>query len=143
MKQLEGRESSQKAKETHTYNTQMPNYQIIFQSTGLPTIKLQAAGSLFQSFKSSSNTAKNTKYFPKNNFRIYKIYIIFQQQISFQTTKKTYFHMFRHVLIILFLIFKTTITGITKMMKNWFLFLQRKTKHYQGFSEKKIFNLYL
>lgn len=28
--------------------------------------------------------------------------------------------MLRHVLIILFLIFKTTITGITKIVKNWF-----------------------
>lgn len=28
--------------------------------------------------------------------------------------------MFRHVFIILFLIFKTTITGITKIVKNWF-----------------------
>lgn len=29
--------------------------------------------------------------------------------------------MFRHMFIILFLIFKTTITGITKIVKNWFL----------------------
>lgn len=28
--------------------------------------------------------------------------------------------MFRHVFLILFLIFKTTITGITKIVKNWF-----------------------
>lgn len=28
--------------------------------------------------------------------------------------------MFRHVFLILFLIFKTTITGITKIVENWF-----------------------
>lgn len=48
---------------------------------------------------------------------------------TFRTTKKTYLCMFRHVFIILFLIFKTTITGITKQVKNRFLsFLQTKTE---------------
>ena len=42
--------------------------------------------------------------------------------------------MFGHVCIILLLIFKTTITGITKIVKNGFLsFLQIKMKEALGF----------
>ena len=56
-------------------------------------------------------------------------------------TKKAYFCMFRHVFIILFLIFKTTITGIAKTVKNRFLsFLQTKIKKCQAFGEKSLIN---